>query len=56
MQEIQFIKGTFVVMAYMAPRSSSAQGSRCTVKAQFPKTNIPVLQMCVVGMRMGIQE
>lgn len=54
MQEIQFIKGTFVVMAHTAPRSSSAQGSCRTVKAQFPKTNIPVLQMCVLGKWMGI--
>ena len=37
MQEIQFIKGTFVVMAHTAPHSSSAQGSCCTMKAQFPK-------------------
>lgn len=45
MHKTQFIKGSFVLVAHRAPCSFPAQGSCWTMKAQFPKPNIPVAKV-----------
>lgn len=51
MHEIQFIKGSFVLWPTGLLVASLPKR---TMKAQFPKPNILVLQKCVLGMFVGI--